>query len=1023
MKKTYVILSLVLLCTHAHGQSKAVSFRSSDGNYWKMETVDVADRVIGTPQVIIRTANPRQTFKGWGTCFNELPWDAYNLLSETQRTLFAKRLFNPNGDLRLTVGRIPIGASDYARDWYSCDEFEGDFDMQHFNIDRDLTTIIPSIRVAQAENPDLTFWASPWSPPQWMKTNKHYAQRRTSTNGCPFDVPPYVNNQFIDSAAYYQAYSLYFSKFVQAYKAKNIPITALAYQNEAYSNTPYPGCSWTAAATAKFLGQYLGPYFSRHHPDVKLILGTMNTGSLDVYEQILNTPGVKDYVSQIGFQWEGGRQIHEVMARHPDMEAVQTESECGSGTFDWKAAEHTFQLINHYLANRVTTYTYWNAILKDKGTSSWGWVQNALVQVNSSTNTPNYTAEYYALKHYSHLIPPGSRILTVDESRLVLSAETPSGLIVVVAGNSDTFTKTITIDADGRYLAATLPAKSFTSYVLGDDEPMRRLLASEARGLVEIESGSLSVAQTDALTHALSQNENNSPDALDALISAVSQAETGTGNHQNNTLRNPSFTNGSMGWTIDNVSSGGDFRSNTIAGKTCWNNWSDNFTSMNIYQDLSGLTPGAYRLSCLSMCGPNEITDQHAFMIAQGDTTLSPVKRVAIWNTDEGWEQQTTEPVVVGTDGTLRVGYASTSGGGTKGWFCVTDFALSKISDDSTIVVQALQACINRAKATGDGQLATLITEAERAGNTSARLDFLTLLRDAITAAPIPILDLTAYETAKTAALTVADTEDYSDDARANLRALVQAQADIITTLRVQASVDDLTRQLQQRTDDVRKTRKPGLDTDFSFLIVNPDADSADGWALSNTNGDALIKSGQHYSGDTTNPYFDSYNATRGNLWYTGRQTVTGLPNGTYRLIARGRTDGSGVYVFALADSLHLTAVPVEGNTTTSGSLGRGWNEITVDNITVSDNTMTIGFSNDSYFTGKPRFSGTWFSIDDFQLYYLSASAPTTIHTINTLAPQSHTTYYTASGMKVERAEGHGLFIVRRNNAVVKILR
>jgi len=935
MKKTYVILSLVLLCTHAHGQSKAVSFRSSDGNYWKMETVDVANHVIGTPQVIIRTANPRQTFKGWGTCFNELPWDAYNLLSETQRTLFAKRLFNPNGDLRLTVGRIPIGASDYARDWYSCDEFEGDFDMQHFNIDRDLTTIIPSIRVAQAENPDLTFWASPWSPPQWMKTNKHYAQRRTSTNGCPFDVPPYVNNQFIDSAAYYQAYSLYFSKFVQAYKAKNIPITALAYQNEAYSNTPYPGCSWTAAATAKFLGQYLGPYFSRHHPDVKLILGTMNTGSLDVYEQILNTPGVKDYVSQIGFQWEGGRQIHEVMARHPDMEAVQTESECGSGTFDWKAAEHTFQLINHYLANRVTTYTYWNAILKDKGTSSWGWVQNALVQVNSSTNTPNYTAEYYALKHYSHLIPPGSRILTVDESRLVLSAETPSGLIVVVAGNSDTFTKTITIDADGRYLAATLPAKSFTSYVLGDNEPMRRLLASEARGLVEIESGSLSVAQTDALTHALSQNENNSPDALDALISAVSQVETGTGNHQNNTFRNPSFTNGSMGWTIDNVSSGGDFRSNTIAGKTCWNNWSDNFTSMNIYQNLSGLTPGAYRLSCLSMCGPNEITDQHAFMIAQGDTTLSPVKRVAIWNTDEGWEQQTTEPVVVGTDGTLRV----------------------------------------------------------------------------------------AYETAKTAALTVADTEDYSDDARANLRALVQAQADIITTLRVQASVDDLARQLQQRTDDVRKTRKPGLDTDFSFLIVNPDADSADGWALSNTNGDALIKSGQHYSGDTTNPYFDSYNATRGNLWYTGRQTVTGLPNGTYRLIARGRTDGSGVYVFALADSLHLTAVPVNGNTTTSGSLGRGWNEITVDNITVSDNTMTIGFSNDSYFTGKPRFSGTWFSIDDFQLYYLSASAPTTIHTINTLAPQSHTTYYTASGMKVERPEGHGMFIVRHNNAVVKILR
>ena len=55
------------------------------------------------------------------------------------------------------------------------------------------------------------------------------------------------------------------------------------------------------------------------------------------------------------------------------------------GDFDWKAAEHTFNLINHYLGNGCEEYTFWNAILCDEGTSGWGWKQNALIHVDSKT--------------------------------------------------------------------------------------------------------------------------------------------------------------------------------------------------------------------------------------------------------------------------------------------------------------------------------------------------------------------------------------------------------------------------------------------------------------------------------------------------------------------------------------------------------------------------------------------------------------------------------------------------------------
>ena len=49
-----------------------------------------------------------------------------------------------------------------------------------------------------------------------------------------------------------------------------------------------------------------------------------------------------------------------------------------------------------------------------------------------------------------------------------------------------------------------------------------------------------------------------------------------------------------------------------------------------------------------------------------------------------------------------------------------------------------------------------------------------------------------------------------------------------------------------------------------------------------------------------------------------------------------------------------------------------------IDDITVSDSILTIGFTNDYYLTGK-KFAGTWLSFDDFQLIYLSTDIPTGI--------------------------------------------
>ncbi|MBR1788130.1 MAG: glycoside hydrolase family 30 protein [Bacteroidaceae bacterium] len=916
---------LLSLCSlGAEAQLTAVSFRSTDGNYWQMERVATADHVTGQAQVVVRSEQRRQTFKGWGTCFNELDYDAYARLSVNEKKLFVKRVFNPNGDLRLSVGRIPVGASDYARSWYSCDETEGnveDFDMQHFTIARDRQAIIPSIRLALAENPEMTFWASPWSPPQWMKTNKHYAQRRTSTNGCPFDVPPYFNDQFVDDARYYNAYCLYFDKFIQAYRDEGIDITALAYQNEAYSNTPYPGCSWKATTTGKFLAEYLGPYMAVHQPTVDLIIGTMNTGSLDVYEQILSTPGIGRYCHKIGFQWEGGRQLAEIGARHADYELVQTESECGSGTFDWAAAAHTFQLCNHYLAGGVTTYTYWNAILTDKGLSTWGWQQNSLVQVNSATNQPRYTAEYYAYKHYTHFIPAGSAILYTDETNLVVAARRPDGALVLVMGNDSGQGKTTTVDVDGTAFTAQLPAHSFTTYLLGTDETLQQTMRSEAQGLLDIEKASLTTEQQERLSAALS--EGGTAQLVDAVLSV--EGKTASAHSE---LLNPSFTSGIDYWTLDNVMNGGDVRAASIQGRQCLNNWSGNFTSMNVYQELKGLQPGVYIATCLSLCGEGQITDQHLYLETEASIATSPVKTVAKWAAD-GWERQTTAKLLVREGETLRVGYASTSGGGSNGWFCVTDFVLTRLGESD------------------DEALHDNRSDADQA----------------LTAA------LEAYRKLAAEAQTMAADETYAEAYRAHLSSLLASQAEELEILTEASLVDNLTRALAAAMAELRcHVRELGEGADLSFLIQNPGAENGGaGWQLSLTNGDAVIKSGKGLQGPS-DPYFDSYNATAGELWYTGRQTLTGLPNGIYKLVCKACSDGRGAYLFAQSSGEMWKAEA----TKTTRTDRTGWTDCQLTDIYVKDGCLTIGFSNDMYLTAAERFTGTWMSFDSFRLILVS---------------------------------------------------
>lgn len=464
MKLKLLLLSLIAFQSCAAPDlQEAEIYTSSEQSQWQKTRVKVQKQTDENADIVISEIE-EQVIDGFGGCFNELGWDALSLLSEEQRDAVLNELFGPEG-ARFTFCRLPVAANDYARDWYSYNETPGDFAMENFSIERDKSGLIPYIKAALAINPDLKLWASPWSPPVWMKKTRHYATAPGDHND--FTKENEVEgDHFIQKPEYLSAYALYLSKFIDAYRQNGIDISLLYFQNEPYTKHQWPNCSWVPASMANFIGKYLGPVFSEKHPEVDLWFGTFNCNKMEDLDRVMQDADASKYIRGIGLQWEGKDIVGDIHRKYPAMKLMQTENECGGGTFDWAAAEHTYDLLNTYLNGGVNSYMYWNMVLQDDGASSWGWKQNTMIRIDSQTKEVIYTPEFYVMKHLSHFVKKGAHKLNVSKGDNVLAFKNPDGQIVILCANKDAEEHKIKIACKGSVISLKLSPKTFNTITL-----------------------------------------------------------------------------------------------------------------------------------------------------------------------------------------------------------------------------------------------------------------------------------------------------------------------------------------------------------------------------------------------------------------------------------------------------------------------------------------------------------------------------------------------------------------------------
>lgn len=412
----------------------------------------------------VSTSNAKQTLQGFGGAFNEHGWVTLCKLNTSERQKVLTAIFSTN-EANLSYGRIPIGASDYALERYTLAPVKDDFEMKNFTLERDHLYLIPYIKAAQTIRPDIKLWGSAWSPPVWMKDNNDYEA-----------------GNFIDDPKYYKAYALYLAKFAEEYEKLGMPITSVAVQNEPAAVTGYPNGGWKPAQFSTFIRDHMGPVFTERNVSARIMLGTFNEDKYSTYlKTVLDDAEAKKYVGIIGLQWNGDKQIEDLLASHPGIPIMQTETDCGNWFWlpgfnpnhaanDFNYAAYTWMRMKSYFSKGAESYMLWNIILDQDGKNidkRGGWPQNSAIVIDTNTKKVTYTPMFRAFEHFTRYLPAGSKYVDTKGSyESVIAFTTPQDNIVVELLNEKSKNHIIKGNINGKFYSIEIPPKSFATLII-----------------------------------------------------------------------------------------------------------------------------------------------------------------------------------------------------------------------------------------------------------------------------------------------------------------------------------------------------------------------------------------------------------------------------------------------------------------------------------------------------------------------------------------------------------------------------
>ena len=392
-------------------------------------------------QVVNVYSATRQTILGFGGAFTDSA--GYNYVSmpeeEKQRTL--SWLFGKEG-LGYHFCRIPMASCDFSPYMYINID-ENDLTFASFSIEEDKKYKIPFLKDAlKYTQGNLTLFASPWSPPAFMK-----------------DTGDRLHGGRL-LKKYYPLWAEYFCRFVEAYRDEGIPLWGVTLQNEPHAVQTWESCVFDAEEEIAF-AKVLRAAFRAHGLETKILGWDHNKERL---VERANAFLTGDDFDGIGFHWYSGAHfgaVETVRDLYPDKWMIETEF-CTGIAPQHNPVAYPHDMVGN-LAHGTNAIVEWNLILDEEGAPYHDRIGGCEAPVRYDTarkkayQSPNYNATYIL----THFVCPGSvalRTSAYDERLTTFACRRPDGVVVLSVVNTADLPRPLRIRCfSGHVTSLTLP--------------------------------------------------------------------------------------------------------------------------------------------------------------------------------------------------------------------------------------------------------------------------------------------------------------------------------------------------------------------------------------------------------------------------------------------------------------------------------------------------------------------------------------------------------------------------------------
>jgi glucosylceramidase len=380
---------------------------------------------VSPDSVLLVQANKFQEILGFGGCFTDASCYVIDQLRPAAREQLLHELFHPS-EMALNVNRTCVGSADSAASLYSYDDGAPDPEMKRFSIERDRKYILPTLRRVREINPEVYYFASPWSPPGWMKWNNSMLGGSMSRQ-------------------YLAAYAQYFLKFIQGYAAEGVEIHAITVQNEIDTDQhgQMPACTWSQECETEFIVDHLGPLFEKTNTKTKIWILDHNFVLWGRVISELDNPDFRRYANSVAWHAYVGdaSMMSKVHAAHPDADMHYTE---GSTDYndphymdDWTKWASTYTSV---MSNWCSSAMAWNIATDEHGKPNIGpYPCGGILIINPTTQEVIRSGQYWAMSHFSRTLRRGARrfetqCLSTNLGHIAF--QNPDGQRVIILTNS-----------------------------------------------------------------------------------------------------------------------------------------------------------------------------------------------------------------------------------------------------------------------------------------------------------------------------------------------------------------------------------------------------------------------------------------------------------------------------------------------------------------------------------------------------------------------------------------------------------